>query len=53
MAAPLFDPEHLSHACGTMKFAVSFYLFPVICAVQQIMLIDRGGLERDYRFAGR
>ena len=48
MAAPLFDPERLSHACGTMQSAVSFYLFPVICAVQQLVLIDRRGLERDH-----
>src|SRR5262249_43991364 len=41
IAAPLFDPERLSHACGTMQSAVSFYLFPVICAVQQLVLIDR------------
>ena len=53
MAAPLFDLERLSHACGTMQFAVSFYLFPVIYAVQQIILIDRRGRERDHHFAGR
>src|SRR5712691_1831751 len=53
IAAPLFDPERLSHACSTMQFAVSSYLFPVICAVQQIVLIDQRGLERAHHFAGR
>src|SRR5262249_19550809 len=48
IAAPPFDPQRLSHACGTMQFAVSFYLFPVICAVQQIVLIDLRDLERDH-----
>src|SRR6266571_6687945 len=50
---PFFDPERLGHACGTMQCAVSSHLFPVICAVQQIILINRRGLERDHHFAGR
>jgi hypothetical protein len=53
MAAPLFRPERLSHAYGTMQFAVSSSLFPVNCAVPQIVLIDRRGLERDHHVAGR
>jgi len=36
-----------------MQFAVSSYLFPVICAIQQILLLDRRGLERDRHFTGR
>ena len=53
MAAPLFRPERLGHACGAMPCAVSSYLFLVICAMQQSVLIDRRGLERDHHFAGR